>query len=99
MYNDFKKINSNANDNNNIEINKLKSNIYKIQNEYDNLLQKYNQIKKINEELKLKIKNLENNIKDNDDAKNAKKWKEQADILRKDLVLSQALVNSLKSEI
>ena len=97
LYNDFKKINEN--DNNNIEMNKLKSNIYKLQNEYDNVLQKYNQIKKLNEELKLKIKNLEKNIEDNDDTRNAKKWKEQADILRKDLVLSQALVNSLKSEI
>ena len=96
LYNDFKQMNTSSN---NIEINKLKNNIYKLQNEYENILQKYNKEKKINEELKIKINNLEKSIKDNDDIKNAKKWKDQAEMLRKDLVLSQALVNSLKSEI
>ena len=96
LYNDFKNMNTNTD---NMEINKLKSNIYKLQSENDNIKEKYNKEKIINDELKIKINNLEKSIQDNDDTNNAKKWKDQAEMLRKDLVLSQALVNSLKSEI
>ena len=97
LFNDLKKIN---NDNNNIiEINKLKNNLYKLENEYNNIKEKLNKEKNINEELKLKINNLEIINEEKNDGDNSKQWKEQSEIYRKDLVLSQALINSLKSEI
>ena len=92
----FKKVN---NSNANIEISKLKNNLYKLQTDNDNILDKLNQEREINKILYIKIKNLEKIVEDNDKNNDAKEWKEQADMLRKDLVLSQALVNSLKSEI
>ena len=97
LFNDFKNINNE--NNNNIEINKLKNNIYKLENEYNNIKEKLNKEKNINEELNIKIKNLEKINEEKNESDNSKKWKEQADIFRKDLVLSQALINSLKSEI
>ncbi len=96
MLNNFKKIN---NSNANIQISKLKNNMYKLQTDNDNILDKLNQEREINKILYIKIKNLEKIVDDNDKNNDAKEWKEQADMLRKDLVLSQALVNSLKSEI
>ena len=98
LLNDIKKTNNN-NNNDNIQIIKLKNNLYKLQTEYDNMKEKLNNIKEINKELNIKIKKLENINNKNDNSENSRNLKGEVDMLRKDLVLSQALINSLKSEI
>ena len=59
------------------------------------------QKEKVKNKNRLKIKNVDENNEDEfeNENENAKYWKQQAEIFRKNLVLSQALVNSLKSEI
>ena len=100
LFKDYKNLNkNNYNYNSNIEINILKNHIYKLQNEYDNTLDNLNKEKEINEELNIKINELQKRLSEKKEDVNARQWREQAEIFRKDLVLSQALVNSLKSEI
>ena len=98
LFNDFKKINNNTN--NVFEVNKLKNKIYKLETEYDNMKEKFQKEKDINEELLLKINNLQKKYDEDFNGKdNVEQLKIQNDVFRKDLVLSQALINSLKSEI
>ena len=98
LFNDFKKINNNTN--NIFEVNKLKNKIYKLETEYDNMKEKFQKEKDINEELILKINNLQKKYNEDINGKeNVEQLKMQNDVFRKDLVLSQALINSLKSEI
>ena len=102
LFSDFKNINTNNNNINSIEVNKLKNKIYKIETEYDNIKEKLQKEKNINEELRLQINNLEKKYNEeinSSDKENYEQLKKQNDIYRKDLVLSQALVNSLKAEI
>ena len=68
---------------------KLQNTIDKLKSENEYILNLYENEKE---------KNLEN-INESDLDEKAKEWKEQAEIFRKDLVLSQAMVHSLKSEI
>jgi hypothetical protein len=77
----------------------LKNNLYKLQTDYDNLKDKMSDVKEINKELNMKIKKLEEINKECDSSENPRQLKGEVDMLRKDLVLSQALINSLKSEI
>ena len=98
LYEDYKNINNNRDTN--FEINKLKNNLFKLQNNYENTLEELKKEKEKNKN-KLKIKNLDENNENEyeNENENVKYWKQQAEIFRKNLVLSQALVNSLKSEI
>jgi len=98
LYKDYKNIKNDSNVN--FEINKLKKNLYKLQNNYENTLEELQKEKEKNKNI-LRIKNLDENNEDEDEIENenAKYWKRKAEIFRKNLVLSQALVNSLKSEI
>ena len=100
LYKDYRNINNNRDTN--FEISKLKNNLFKLQNNYENTLEELKKEKEKNKNI-LKVKSLdennENEYENENENENVKYWKQQAEILRKNLVLSQALVNSLKSEI
>ena len=104
LFNDFKYLNNNKN--NEKSLNKLKT-------KYNNLLEENNNLKsKLKSKNKL-IKNQQKEIEkmksinakrlnisnNNQDKELIKELQEQCETLRKDLVLSQAMVNSLKTEI
>ena len=100
LLNDFKYLNNNKNNNEN-SLNKLKNKYNSLLEETKNLKSKINSKNKIIKsqqkqitEIK-KVKN-ENNEEEKDLIKNLR---EQTEAFRKDLVLSQAMVNSLKAEI
>ena len=104
LFNDFKYLNNNKN--NEKSLNKLKTKYNSLLEENNNLKSKLksknklikNQQKEI-EKMKLinaKRLNISNN---NQDKELIKELQEQCETLRKDLVLSQAMVNSLKTEI
>jgi hypothetical protein len=84
----------------NLDMIKLRNNYNQLKSDYNYLLKKYKKGKKKNLELSEKINVLEKNVGvfTQNDINEVNKYKEQTEILRKDLVLSQALVNSLKSE-
>ena len=96
LYKDYRNINNNRDTN--FEISKLKNNLFKLQNIYENTLEELKKEKEKNKNI-LKIKNWDENNENEYENENVKYWKQQAEIFRKNLVLSQALVNSLKSEI
>ena len=96
LYKDYK--NNNNNRDTNFEISKLKNNLFKLQNNYENILEELKKEKEKNKN-KLKIKSLEENNENEYENESVKYWKQKAEIFRKNLVLSQALVTSLKSEI
>jgi hypothetical protein len=107
LSNDFKYL-SNSNTLN--EMNQIKRNYMKLQQEYNLLKFKIAEKDKIIAKQKNEIEKLKNN-KDNSNCKIQyilggeeekeviKSLKKQVEVFRKDLVLSQAMVNSLKSEI
>ena len=100
LLNDFKYLNNNKNNNEN-SLNKLKNKYNSLLEETKNLKSKINSKNKIikNQQKQIteikKVKN-ENNEEEKDLIKNLR---EQTEAFRKDLVLSQAMVNSLKAEI
>ena len=93
--------------------NNKEEDIYKTK--YINLYRKYTELVKDNKNYNIYIMKLKNVIEKqkseneylinllesekNKNNENINEWKEQAEIFRRDLVLSQAIVNSLKSEI
>ena len=79
------------NKNKNIYIIKLKNIIKQLKSENESII---NLLKSEKEKIKYEYNNCEKNLSDK-----SNEWKEQAEKLRKDLVLSQAMVNNLKSEI
>ena len=107
LSNDFKYLSHNNALN---EMNQIKRNYMKLKQEYDLLKFKIAEKEKIIEKQKNEIEELKNN-KDNSNCKIQyilggeeekeviKNLKKQVEVFRKDLVLSQAMVNSLKSEI
>ena len=106
LSNDIKYLNSN-----NItktEVNKIKKKYNDLKNEYRNLYGKIKQQDDIIKEQKSEIESLKtensniSKIKDENEENNdeiIKNLKSQVETFRKNLVLSQAMVNSLKSEI
>lgn len=100
LLNDFKYLNNNKNNNEN-SLNKLKNKYNSLLEETKNLKSKVNSKNKIikNQQKQIsEIKKIKN--ENNEEEKNLiKNLREQAEIFRKDLVLSQAMVNSLKAEI
>ena len=107
LNNDFKYLNNNNNSLN--EINQLKNKYIKLQEEYkilkNKIEEKNNIIENQRNELN-KIKNSENSnckiqyiVGGEEEKEVIKNLKQQVEMFRKDLVLSQAMVNSLKSEI
>ena len=89
----MKELKKTKNSNDNVKIIQLKNNLYKLQTDYDNLKDKMSNVKKINKELNIKIKKLEEINKECDSSENPRQLKGEVDMLRKDLVLSQALIN------
>ena len=109
LNNDFKFLNSN-NKNYKTQINNIQDKYDKIEKEYKilkNLLEEKNEIIEKQKIEINEIKNKENNkncqiqyiIGGEEEKEVIKNLKQQVEIFRKDLVLSQAMVNSLKSEI
>ena len=104
LFNDFKYLNNNKN--NEKSLNKLKTKYNSLLEENNNLKSKLksknklikNQQKEIEKmkSINRKRQNISNN---NQDKELIKELQEQCETLRKDLVLSQAMVNSLKTEI
>ena len=104
LFNDFKYLNNNKN--NEKSLNKLKTKYNSLLEENNNLKSKLksknklikNQQKEIEKMKSINAKrvNISNN---NQDKELIKELQEQCETLRKDLVLSQAMVNSLKTEI
>ena len=88
LFNKYSKINKN-NKSSTIYISKLQSTI-------DNLKSENDYLKNL---LKLEEEKNKENIDSDSLLYKAKKWKEQTIILRKDLVLSQAMVKSLRTEL
>ena len=88
LFNKYSKINKN-NKSSTIDISKLQSTI-------DNLKSENDYLKNL---LKLEEEKNKENIDSDSLLYKAKKWKEQTIILRKDLVLSQAMVKSLRTEL
>jgi len=68
-------------------------------NEYSKLKTQYNNLKNKNNTLLRDIKNERNKKNENKESAKIKELKEQVDTFRKELVLSQAMVNSLRTEL
>jgi len=89
------------------EFTKLKSKYLELKNVHDLTLSKLKKEKKKNQKQKEEIEFMINNIKSGGKKENnleemnevIKKLKEENDIFRQELVLSQALINSLQSEL
>ena len=104
LFNDFKYLNNNKN--NEKSLNKLKTKYNSLLEENNNLKSKLksknklikNQQKEIEKMKSINAKRL-NISNNNQDKELIKELQEQCETLRKDLVLSQAMVNSLKTEI
>ena len=104
LFNDFKYLNNNKN--NEKTLNKLKTKYNSLLEENNNLKSKLksknklikNQQKEIEKMKSINAKRL-NISNNNQDKELIKELQEQCETLRKDLVLSQAMVNSLKTEI
>ncbi len=104
LFNDFKYLNNNKN--NEKSLNKLKTKYNSLLEENNNLKMKLksknklikNQQKEIEKMKSINAKRL-NISNNNQDKELIKELQEQCETLRKDLVLSQAMVNSLKTEI
>ena len=104
LFNDFKYLNNNKN--NEKSLNKLKTKYNSLLEENNNLKSK---LKSKNKLIKSQQKEIEkmksinakrlNISNNNQDKELIKELQEQCETLRKDLVLSQAMVNSLKTEI
>ena len=89
---------------------KLKTKYFELKNEHDLTLSKLEKEKNKNKQQKeeiellrnsIKYNSLNNNFKSNDDEANniIQSLREQNETFRKELVLSQAMINSLKSEL
>lgn len=104
LNNDFKYLNNN---NSLKEINQIKYKYEKLLQEYRILQDMVEQKNKIIEKQKNEIKKIKNNenckiqyiLGGNEEKEIIKNLKQQVEVFRKDLVLSQAMVNSLKSEL
>ena len=104
LNNDFKYLNNN---NSLIEINQIKYKYSKLKQEYKILRNIVEQKNKIIEKQKNEINKIKNNenckiqyiLGGNEEKEIIKNLKQQVEVFRKDLVLSQAMVNSLKSEL
>ena len=104
LFNDFKYLNNNKN--NEKSLNKLKTKYNSLLEENNNLKSKLksknklikNQQKEIEKMKSINAKRL-NISNNNQDKELIKELQEQCETLRKNLVLSQAMVNSLKTEI
>ena len=91
------------------DFNKIKNKYLNLKNEYYLALSELKKEKKKNKKQKEEIESLRNNIKNNSFNNNQndinekneiiKKLKNENETFRKELVLSQALINSLKSEL
>ena len=89
------------------EFTKLKSKYMELKNEHDLTLSKLKKEKKKNKQQKEEIEYMINNIKSGEKKENTleemnkiiKQLKEENETFRQELVLSQALINSLKSEL
>ena len=89
------------------EFTKLKSKYLELKNVHDLTLSKLKKEKKKNQKQKEEIEFIINNIKSGEKKENnieemneaIKKLKEENDMFRQELVLSQALINSLQSEL
>ena len=89
------------------EFSKLKSKYLELKNVHDLTLSKLKKEKKKNQKQKEEIEFMINNIKTGEKKENyleemnevIKKLKEENDMFRQELVLSQALINSLQSEL
>ena len=68
-------------------------------NEYSKLKAQYNNLKNKNNTLLRDIKNERSKKNENSESAKIKELKEQVDTFRKELVLSQAMVNSLRAEL
>ena len=68
-------------------------------NEYSKLKAQYNNLKNKNNTLLRDIKKERNKKNENKESAKIKELKEQVDTFRKELVLSQAMVNSLRAEL
>ena len=108
LNNDFKYLNNNKSHYLK-EINQITIKYEKLQKEYKLLKNKYDEINNIIDIQRKEIKQLKNKETSNykiqyilggkEEKEVIKNLKQQAEVLKKDLVLSQAMVNSLKSEI
>ena len=104
LNNDFKYLNNN---NSLKEINQIKNKYIKLQEEYKILKNKFEEKNKIIENQKNELNIIKKNsnckiqyiVGGEEEKEVIKNLKQQVEIFRKDLVLSQAMVNSLKSEI
>ena len=99
LLNDFKYLNNN--NNNEKTANKLKNKYNSLLEENKNLKSKLKSKNKIIKNQQKEITDIKNQkTKNNEEEKDLiKKLREQTETFRKDLVLSQAMVNSLKAEI